>query len=79
MKNSVNPDGYLFSKGYSYYIFGLLFLLYMFDFIDRMVIVSLFPYLKNDWGLSDTECGLLVSAVYWSIVVLSFPISIVID
>ena len=60
-------------------MFGLLFLLYMFDYIDRMVIVSLFPYLKQDWGLTDTQCGLLVSTVYWSIVLLSFPISVVID
>ncbi len=79
MKNNHNQEGYLFSKGYSYYVFGLLFLLYMFDYIDRMVIVSLFPYLKADWGLTDTQCGLLVSSVYWSIVILSFPISVVID
>ncbi|HSR10060.1 MAG TPA: MFS transporter [Thermodesulfobacteriota bacterium] len=72
-------DGYLVSRGHSYYVFALLFLLYMFDYIDRMVVVSLFPYLKNDFGLSDTECGLLVSTVYWSIVVLSVPISVIID
>ena len=46
-----------------YYIFTLLFLLYMFDYLDRLVIVSLFPFLKQDWGISDTQCGLLVSAV----------------
>jgi MFS family permease len=79
MTNNNDQQDYLFSKGYSYYIFGLLFLLYMFDYIDRMVIVSLFPYLKQDWGLTDTQCGLLVSTVYWSIVILSFPISVVID
>lgn len=79
MTNSNDQQDYLFSKGYSYYTFGLLFLLYMFDYIDRMVIVSLFPYLKADWGLTDTQCGLLVSSVYWSIVILSFPISVVID
>ena len=73
------PDGYLMSKGYSYYTFGLLFLLYMFDYIDRMVVVSLFPFLKADFGLSDTQCGLLVSTVYWSIVVLSVPTSVIID
>jgi MFS family permease len=72
-------DGYLLSKGYSYYIFTLLFLLYMFDYIDRMVVVSLFPFLKADFGLSDTQCGLLVSTVYWSIVVLSVPTSVIID
>jgi len=63
----------------AYYIFVLLFLLYMFDYIDRMVIVSLFPFLKRDWGLSDTQCGLLVSAVYWSILIFSLPVSIFID
>jgi MFS family permease len=63
----------------AYYIFALLFLLYMFDYIDRMIIVSLFPFLKQDWGLSDTQCGLLVSAVYWSILIFSLPVSILID
>lgn len=72
-------NGYLFSKGYSYYVFALLFLLYMFDYIDRLVVVSLFPFLKEDWGLTDTQCGLLVSAVSWSILVFSFPASVVID
>ena len=61
------------------FAFTLLFLLYMFDYIDRMVIVSLFPFLKHDWQLSDTQCGLLVSAVYWSILLFSFPVSILID
>jgi MFS family permease len=73
------PDGYLMSRSYSFYVFALLFLLYMFDYIDRMVVVSLFPYLKQDFGLSDTQCGLLVSTVYWSIVLLSVPISVIID
>ena len=74
-----DSEGYLLSKGYSYYVFILLFLLYIFDYVDRMVVVSLFPFLQNDWGLSDTQCGMLVSAVYWSIVLFSFPISLLID
>ncbi len=61
------------------YAFGLLFLLYMFDYIDRLIIVSLFPFLQQDWGLTDTQCGLLVSAVYWSILLFSFPVSIIVD
>lgn len=67
------------SARYSRYVFTLLFLLYMFDYIDRLVIVSLFPYIKHDWGLSDAQLGLLVSAVYWSILVFTLPISILID
>ncbi len=79
MKKQNIPEGYLFSKGYTNYIFILLFLLYMFDYIDRMVITSLFPFLKADWNLTDTQCGMLVSAVYWSIVLFTFPISILVD
>ncbi len=79
LKNNGSSDGYLLSKANSYYIFSLLFLMYMFDYIDRLVVVSLFPYLQKDWGLTDTQCGLLVSAVYWSIVLFSFPVSIIID
>jgi MFS family permease len=77
--NDRPANGYLLSKGYSYYVFALLFLLYMFDYIDRLVVVSLFPFLKQDWGLTDTQCGLLVSAVSWSILIFSFPASVIID
>ena len=79
MKSANIPEGYIFSKRYTNYIFILLFLLYMFDYVDRMVITSLFPFLKADWNLSDTQCGMLISAVYWSIVLFTFPISILID
>ncbi len=79
MKNAAVPEGYLFSRRYTNYIFILLFLLYMFDYIDRMVISSLFPFLKAEWQLTDTQCGGLVSAVYLSIVIFTFPVSILID
>ena len=67
------------SRKYAGTVFALLFLLYMFDYIDRMVIVSLFPYIKNDWGLTDAQCGMLVSSVYWSILIFSLPASILVD
>ncbi len=73
------PAGYLFSRGYTAYVFSLLWLLYFFDYIDRMVVVSLFPFLKADWGLTDAQCGAMVSAVYWAIVLFSFPASVAID
>jgi predicted MFS family arabinose efflux permease len=73
------PEGYLFPRAYTSYVFLLLWLLYFFDYIDRMVVVSLFPFLKADWGLTDAQCGAMVSAVYWAIVLFSFPASIVID
>ncbi len=60
-------------------LFVMLFLLYMFDYIDRLIVTSLFPFLKADLGITDTQAGSLVSAVYWSIVVFAFPVSLLID
>jgi len=51
----------------------------MFDYIDRMVVSSLLPYIKAEFGTSDTKLGLLMSAVYLSIVILTFPVSLIID
>lgn len=79
MKKSEDRIGYLFSKRYSNYVFMLLFLLYMFDYIDRMVVTSMFTSIEKDWGITHTQSGLLVSAVYWAIVILTFPISILVD
>ena len=72
-------EGDLLSKSYSYYILTLLFLLYFFDYVDRMIVTSLFPYIQKEWGLTDTQSGLLVSVVYWSIVAFVFPVSILVD
>jgi MFS family permease len=79
MKTAEDHSGYLFSKRYSNYVFTLLFLLYMFDYIDRMVVTSMFTSIERDWGISHTQSGMLVSAVYWAIVLLTFPISILVD
>jgi len=79
MKTAETPQGYLFSKRYSYYIFILLFLLYMFDYIDRMVITSMWPSIGKAMGITHMQEGMLVSAVYWAIVLLTFPISLLVD
>ncbi|TSA10171.1 MAG: MFS transporter [Deltaproteobacteria bacterium] len=68
-----------YSKWNTYYTTTLLYLLLVFDYIDRFVIVALFPFLKSDWGLTDAQCGLMVSAVFWAIVVLTLPIGALID
>jgi MFS family permease len=67
------------TRGYAYYVFLLLFLLYLFNYVDRMVIASLFPYLKADWGLTDTQCGWFASIVTLMMTVFVFPVSLLID
>ena len=78
-KTSEIFPGYLFPKPYTNYLFSLLFLLYMFDYIDRMVVSALLPYIKAEFGTSDARLGMLMSAVYLSIVILTFPVSLIID
>jgi MFS family permease len=79
MKNKTIPPGYLFSKSYSNYVFILLFLLYLFDYADRMVVNSMFSYIQHDLGINDFQSGWLVSVIYLTIGLLTFPVSIVID
>ena len=79
MNNVTASKEYKLSKRSSYYIFALLFLLYFFDYVDRMIVTSLFPFIQKEWGLTDTQSGLLVSVVYWSIVVFVLPVSILVD
>ena len=44
-----------------------------------MVVTSMFTHIEQDWGITHTQSGMLVSAVYWAIVILSFPVSILVD
>jgi MFS family permease len=79
MKNTESQKGYLFSKGYSNYVFILLFLLYVFDYADRMVVNSMFSFIQAEWSINATQSGWLVSIIYLSIGILTFPVSLVID
>src|SRR5512133_824589 len=67
------------SKGYANYVFLLLFLLYLFNYVDRMVVAAIFPYLKIDWGLTDTQCGWFASIVTLLMTVFVFPVSLLVD
>lgn len=51
----------------------------MFDYIDRSVVSSMFTSIERDWGITHTQSGMLMSAVYWAIVILTFPVSLLVD
>ena len=72
-------DDYLFSRGAAWFALLMTLTLMVFDYIDRQVIVSLFPYLKAAWGVSDTQLGALVSAVSVTVAVGSVPIALFAD
>jgi MFS family permease len=67
------------SRGYAYYVFLLLFLLYLFNYVDRMVVSAILPFLKVDWGLTDTQCGWFASIVTLMMAGFVFPVSILVD
>lgn len=72
-------DGYLFSRGQAWFAFAMTIGLMMFDYIDRQVIVALFPYLKAEWGLSDKQLGGLVSAVSVTVALGAIPVALLAD
>jgi MFS transporter, Spinster family, sphingosine-1-phosphate transporter len=74
-----SEHGYLVPKPQAWFAFVLSFLLMTFDFIDRQIVVSMFPYLKADWSLSDRELGALVSAISLTIALGTLPLSLLID
>ena len=53
--------------------------LMMFDYVDRQVIVSLFPYMKAEWGLSDKQLGALVSVVSVTVALGALPVALFAD
>jgi hypothetical protein len=61
------------TKRYAWTKFGMAFALMALDFIDRRVVVATFPYLKAEWGLSDTQLGALVSVVSVTVALGALP------
>ena len=77
--NAKPKDGYLFGPRQAWFAFAMTIGLMLFDYIDRQVIVSLFPYMKADWGLSDKQLGALVSVLSIVLAACALPVSLVAD
>jgi len=72
-------DGYLFGPGPAWFAFAMTLALMVVDYVDRQVIVSLFPYMKTDWGLSDKQLGALVSVVSVTVALGALPVALFAD
>jgi predicted MFS family arabinose efflux permease len=72
------PSGSAPSR-YAWGVFGILFALMVVDYVDRQVVVSMFPHLKAEWGLSDGQLGGLVSIVAAMVALGTVPISLLAD
>jgi len=46
-------NSYLFGRGPAWFAYLMTIALMIFYYIDRQIIVSMFPFLKSDWMLTD--------------------------
>jgi predicted MFS family arabinose efflux permease len=60
-------------------VFALTFALLLSDYMSRQVLSSVFPLLKAEWALSDTQLGGLVSVVSLTVAALAIPLSLLGD
>lgn len=73
------PDTYLTGRGAAWFAFAMTLALMLFDYIDRQVIVSLFPHMKAEWDLSDKQLGALVSVVSVTVALGALPVALIAD
>ncbi len=67
------------SRGYAWLVFVLSFGLLLSDYMSRQVLNAVFPQLKAEWLLSDSQLGSLSGIVALMVGVLTFPLSLLAD
>lgn len=67
------------SRAYAWVVFALMFCLMLSDYMSRQAINALFPLLKVQWQISDTQLGSISSIVPLTVGVLTLPFSIIAD
>ncbi|WP_028631433.1 MFS transporter [Metapseudomonas resinovorans] len=72
-------DAPLVSRGYACLTFALTFGLMLSDYMSRQMINAIFPSLKAERALSDTQLGALVSVVALTVGLMTFPIPLLAD
>src|SRR3954464_9094147 len=64
---------------YPWIVFLLTFGLLLSDYMSRQVLSAVFPFLKAEWALSDTQLGALTSVVALTVGLLAVPLSLLGD
>ena len=66
-------------RRYAWLVFALTFGLLISDYMSRQVLNAVFPLLKNEWLLSDSQLGLLSGIVALMVGLLTLPLSLLAD
>src|SRR5690349_9849729 len=75
----LDGNSYLHGRRAAWFAFAMTIGLMIFDYVDRQIIVSIFPHLKAEWGLSDKQLGALASIVSVTVAVGGIPVALVAD
>lgn len=67
------------ARPYAWIVFALTFGLLISDYMSRQVLNAVFPLLKSQWELSDSQLGLLSGIVALMVGLLTFPLSLLAD
>lgn len=66
-------------RSYAWIVFALTFGLLISDYMSRQVLNAVFPMLKGEWALTDSQLGLLSGIVALMVGLLTFPLSLLAD
>lgn len=72
-------DGPAVATAYGWIVFALSFGLLISDYMARQVLNAVFPLLKAEWSLTDSQLGLLSGVVAVMVGLLTFPLSLAAD
>ena len=67
------------TRFYAWVVFALSFGLLISDYMSRQVLNAVFPLLKSEWTLSDSQLGLLSGIVALMVGLLTVPLSLLAD
>ncbi len=66
-------------RSYAWIVFALTFGLLISDYMSRQVLNAVFPLLRGEWALTDSQLGLLSGIVALMVGLLTFPLSLLAD
>src|SRR4051794_35599794 len=66
-------------RAFPWIVFTLTFALLLSDCMSRQVLSAVFPFLKAEWALTDTQLGALPSVVALTVGLLAVPLSLLGD
>ncbi|MEU4321418.1 MFS transporter [Nocardia fluminea] len=66
-------------RHYPWLVFALAFGLLLADYMSRQVLSAVFPFLKSEWTLSDSQLASLSSVVALMVGLLTLPLSVLAD